>query len=79
MHLTIFIFVLQLTDMTKGDSKQMIKRDKSTRDNQNTFYLHPNLFQAFSIDPHLSSGGTAEYEGGTFHPKKYIYGLKNES
>jgi len=63
MHPTIFIFVLQMTDMTKGNSKQMIRREKSTRDNQNTLYLHPDLFQAFGIDAHLSSGGTAEHQG----------------
>ncbi len=69
MHPTIFIFLLQMTDMTKGNSKQMITREKSTRDNQNTFYLHPDLFQAFSIDPHLSSGGTAEHGGWTYQPE----------
>jgi len=63
MHPTIFILLLQMTDMIRGNSKQMIKREKSTRDNKNTFYLHPDLFQAFSIDAHLPSGGTAEHEG----------------
>ena len=27
--------------MTKGNSRQVIKREKSTRDNQNIFCLHP--------------------------------------
>ena len=42
-----------MADMIRGNSKQVIKREKSTRDNQNIFYLHPDLFQAFRIDPHL--------------------------